>query len=107
MDEIEKFRERLEHYRNELENDNYDVEQDVVDLEEEVTEMSHQYDYQNDYDYKGKPSEYNALKAILNDIQKLKREFDFYDAEGELDIMYPNRHEEGFDEDSMNVFWEE
>lgn len=97
MDEIKKLRERLEQYRNELENDNYDVEQDVVDLELEVTEMMHQFDYQNDFNYKGKPTEFNALKAILQDIKKLKREFDFYDADGERDMMFPNGDEEDFD----------
>lgn len=97
MREIEKLRERLEHYRNELENENYDAEQDVVDLELEVTEMMHQFDYQNDFDFKGKPREYDALKAILQDIKKLKREFDFYDEQGEWDMMFPNGDEEDFD----------
>ncbi|QFG53409.1 hypothetical protein [Chryseobacterium sp.] len=97
MREIEKLRERLEHYRNELENENYDAEQDVVDLELEVTEMMHQFDYQNDFNYKGKPTEFNALKAILQDIKKLKREFDFYDEQGERDMMFPNGDEEDFD----------
>lgn len=39
----------------------------------------------------------------------MKQEFDFYDEESELDMMFPNRHDDDFDEDEeswSNVFGE-
>jgi hypothetical protein len=86
--------------QEELENDNLDVEQDVFDLEEKVKEsieFAHGYDLLN-------------MKMLLINIKSLKKEFDLYDEEGESDMMFPNRHDENFDNDSMNpdnVFWED
>lgn len=92
--EIEKLKVKLEHYLNELEKGNYDVEQEVVDFETEIMEMVRQFDYQDDFRYKGNPYELNALKSIIIDIKRLKNEFDFYDEETELDMMFPNRHDD-------------
>lgn len=100
--EIEKLKVKLEHYLNELEKGNYDVEQEVVDFETEIMEMVRQFDYQDDFRYKGNPYELNALKSIIIDIKRLKNEFDFYDEETELDMMFPNRHDDDFDDDDMS-----
>lgn len=53
----------------------------------------------------------NPNKSILKDIKSFKNlkqsiknfmdEYDFYDAESELDNMFSNRNDEDFDEDSM------
>jgi hypothetical protein len=77
---------------SELENENDEVQQEVFDLEQEVEEQiscSH-------------PGEINQLKSLLKKIKIMKREFDLYDEEAELDMMFPDRHEDDFDEDSMS-----
>ena len=78
--------------QEELENDNLDVEQEVFDLEEKVKEsigFAHGNDLLN-------------MKMLFKNIKSLKIEFDLYDEEGELDMMFPERHDENFDNDSMN-----
>lgn len=79
-------------FLDELENDNYEVEQDVIDLEQEVKEA---LEYTS-----GK--EYQKLSVLSIKINRMKKEFDFYDKEAELDIMFPDRHDEDFDEESMS-----
>ncbi len=78
--------------QEELENDNLDVEQDVFDLEEKVKE-SIEFAHGN---------ELLNMKMLLKNIKSFKIEFDLYDEEGELDMMFPDRHDENFDNDSMN-----
>ena len=46
--------------------------------------------------------EYIQLNKLIEKIGELKKEHEFYDAEAELDNMFPDRHDEGFDEDSMS-----
>ena len=92
METWEFYQEQLDHYREELENDNYDVEQDVVDLEENLKREIEMSFEENDAPY----------RKVLKAVKALKREFDFYDQEGELDMMFPDRHDDDFDEDSMS-----
>ena len=35
-------------------------------------------------------------------VERQKKEFDFYDEEATLDMMFPNRHDDDFDEDDMS-----
>jgi len=77
---------------DELENGNYEVEQDVIDLEQEVKDA---LEYTS-----GK--EHQKLSELSMEINRIKKEFDFYDEEAELDMMFPDRDEEGFDPDSMS-----
>lgn len=42
------------------------------------------------------------LDKLKKQINAFKREYDFYDAEAELDRMFPDRHDEDFDEDQMS-----
>ena len=95
METWEFYQEQLDRFREELENDNYEVEQDVVDLEENL---------QREIEMSFEEEDAEPYRKVLKDLKALKREFDFYDQEGELDMMFPNRHDEGFDEDSMNIF---
>ena len=95
METWEFYQEQLDQYREALENDNYEIEQDVVDLEMKLEEEIQQCFEEEDAE---------PYKKVLRELKALKREFDFYDEEGELDMMFPNRHDEDFDEDSMNVF---
>lgn len=43
-------------------------------------------------------------RKVLKALKALKIEFEFYDQEGELDMMLSDRHDDDFDEDSMNIF---
>jgi len=42
------------------------------------------------------------FSPLQGKMKQLKKELDLYDAEGELDMMYPNRHDEDFDEDEIS-----
>lgn len=42
------------------------------------------------------------VNKLLKGIKTLKRENNLFDPEDELDIMFPNRNDEGFDEDSIS-----
>lgn len=39
---------------------------------------------------------------LLKRINKIKKENDFYDEEATYDMMFPDRHDDDFDEDSMS-----
>ena len=78
-------------FYEELKNDNYDVEPEVLDLEQEVLDA---LDYTVD-------KENQNLSQLLLKIKSMKEEFDFYSEESELDMMFPDRHDDDFDEDSM------
>jgi hypothetical protein len=70
-----------------------DDEQLVYDLDEEI---------QDAYDEFYEEKEINQLNKLNKEFKVFKREYNFYDEEAELDRMFPDRHEEGFDEDSMS-----
>lgn len=92
MTHIEELNEKFEKLYEEFENGNYEAEQEVYDLEQEIEdELSI-----------ARGKEQQELKALQKKINSMKGEFDFYDEEAELDNMFPNRHDEDFDEDSMN-----
>ena len=94
MDAPEFYQEELDRFREELENENYDVEQDVLDLEMQLND-------EIEWLYAEEDSE--PYEKVLRELKALKEEFNFYDAEGERDMLYPNRHDEDFDEDSMSA----
>ena len=93
MNEIEKFEQELERLYAELENGNYDAEEKVLELEEKVK-------LRLDYAHS---TEEKRIKTLLQKIVAMKKEFDFYDQEGELDMMFPDRHDDDFDEDNMHL----
>lgn len=94
METAEFYQEELDRYRQELENDNYGVEQEVLDLELQLkNEIDRLYDEEDS----------EPFEKVLRELKELKEEFDFYDAEGELYMMFPDRHDKDFDEDSMSA----
>jgi poly-gamma-glutamate capsule biosynthesis protein CapA/YwtB (metallophosphatase superfamily) len=101
MEEIKELIEHFNYLYEEISNENYEAEDKVADLEEKIDQMIEDYSYQDDYHFKGEPKELDALKKLKNDVKKMKREFNFYDEQAELDRMFPNRHDEDFDEDDM------
>ena len=70
--------------RKELENDNLDVQQEVFDLEDEVQEKSEITS--------GK--EQNLLKGLLKQIKAMKKEFDLYDEDAEMGMMFPDGNDD-------------
>ena len=66
------------------------LEERISDLEREIYE-------------KLEVSRFNEelqLQSLLKKIDLFKEENDFYDADSELDGMFPDRHDDDFDEDS-------
>jgi hypothetical protein len=47
-------------------------------------------------------NELSSLQKIQEKIAQIKRNNDFFEEEAELDRLYPNRHEAGFDQTSMS-----
>lgn len=93
MEPWEYYKNLLDQYREQLENGNQDVEQDVVDLQESL---------EREIDMIPDDRDSSNYRKVLKELKAMKREFDFYDQEGELDMMFPDRHDEDFDEDSMS-----
>ena len=108
---IDSYKKRLEDARTKAENYEDDYEELVYELEKEILEefewtkdgIINHPNYGNVPDIKlpnGKLYlEYNQL---LKEIKDFKEYFDFYDADGELDMLFPDRHDDDFDEDSMS-----
>ena len=93
------------------ENQDDDYEQIVYDLEKDVKEeLKSVEDYIYSHPKYGFiPDEQipnwkdiSELESLLKKITHLKNENDFYDAEDMSDMMFPNRFDEDFDEDSLS-----
>lgn len=76
----------------ELENNNFDVEEQLYELEEQATDS---LGFTHD-------REHEMIEQLLKKIKSAKLEYDLYDEEAELDNMFPDRHDDDFDEDSMS-----
>lgn len=70
-----------------------DDEQIVYDFEEQIQEAYH---------VAFREEEVEEVRKLDKKVKRFKQEYDFYDAEAELDHMFPDRHDDGFDEDSMS-----
>ena len=102
MNSLTEFAERYKKLRLELENDNSEVEQDVNDLENDI-QYALDFATENNEEISHAKEEFiKGLQGLLKKVQKLKKKFDFYDEEAELDRMFPNRDDDDFDEDSMS-----
>src|SRR5690606_23915914 len=90
--EIKALKARFEELKEAFE-DGEDDHQLVYDFEEQLQEAQQMA---------FKETDISQLKKLDKELKEFKREYDFYDKESELDRMFPDRHEEGFDEDSMS-----
>lgn len=90
---LQDFRERLKKIEDEID------EMDVNELEERVYILEE--DISNELEMTD-PDEAQPFLSLLKKIKHIKKENDFYDQEAELDRMFPNRHDDDFDEDSMS-----
>ena len=52
--------------------------------------------------YENRSKEYENLLELVDELKSTKREYGFYVEEDELDNMFPDRHDEDFDEDDIN-----
>ncbi len=90
---IKELKERFDKIEEEVDEiDVNELEEIVYKLEEDISEVIGS----------GMPNEENSLRSLLKKIAFFKKENDFYDADAELDRMFPNRNDDDFDEDSMS-----
>lgn len=102
MKNYKQIKERLEYVlENNLNEDEHfdinDFEEEILGIEEQVNE---DLEISRIYHSRGSFEE-NKLKHLLKLIKRIKSDYNFYDEEYELDRMFPNRHDDDFDEDSM------
>ncbi|MBI9041950.1 hypothetical protein [Lutibacter sp.] len=89
----ESLKAKIDLIEEEIDNiDPTDLESDIYELEDELT-IKMQSCFVEDI---------HLFERLQRRINNIKKENDFYDAEGELDMMFPERHNEDFDEDSMS-----
>ncbi len=92
MERYKKLNEDYLRLYNELENDNFEVKKEVIELEEKIEEEC----------VISQGKEKLELIKLLNKVKNMKKEFEFYNQEAILDMMFPDRYDQGFDEDSMS-----
>jgi hypothetical protein len=92
MEVYNRINEKYLKILEELDNENYEVDQEIFDLEDEIKEA---LEYTTD-------EEYENLLELVDELKSTKREYGFYVEEDELDNMFPNRHDEDFDQDDIN-----
>ena len=92
MEDIELLKVRFSKIEESFENGEED-HQLVFDLEEKLQRVEEEV-------YEDEDTE--QLHKLKKQIKAFKREYEFYDAEAELDRMFPDRHDEDFDEDQMS-----
>jgi predicted nucleic acid-binding Zn-ribbon protein len=86
---LKYYKEKFDTIRSNYEKEEIDInqlEEQIYNLEDSIEGLE----------------ENTHTKSLLKSIIVFKKENDFYDAESELDRMFPDRNEEGFDEDSMS-----
>lgn len=92
MNTFNELNEEFNRIYEELQNDNFEAEEEMIQLEEKVREA---IEYTHGVENK-------SLNGLMSEIKSAKKEFDFFDADAELDNMFPNRYDDDFDEDSMS-----
>jgi hypothetical protein len=104
--DLKESEEKFAELEIQVENQEGDFEEDVTEFEESIQEeleLLNSFDSNNfDNPDPAINKEIKGFKKLLQKIKTLKAENDFYDAEAELDNMFPNRHDDDFDEDSMS-----
>ena len=99
--EITKLTTEIELIENKFEDLNFENlnTEEIESLESEVYELESEIDNYLDI---AQESQLSQLQKLKKRILLIKKENDFYDAEGELEMMFPNRYDNDFDEDSMS-----
>lgn len=91
---------RLDHLINSLDEIEGQIpEIELGDLDDKICELEEQIENAyEDIDEEG----VDILRDLKKRISRIRRESGLYDEETELDMMFPDRHDEDFDEDSMS-----
>jgi len=100
-EEINKLTTKIELIENKFEELNFENlnNEEIENLESEVYELESEID--NNLDI-AQGFQFSQLQKLKKRILHIKKENDFFDAESELDTMFPNRYDDDFDEDSMS-----
>lgn len=100
---------QLESYIHRLQElvDNPDVD-DIDALQEEVAEMKEEMSFLSETaltNREGYIPYYTEERVNLFEIlvKQVSAEYDFYDPEAELDMMFPNRHDDDYDDDEFSL----
>lgn len=87
--------------------DNPDVD-DIDALQEEVAEMKEEMSFLSETaltNREGYIPYYTEERINLFEklVKQVSAEYDFYDPEAELDMMFPNRHDDDYDDDEFSL----
>ena len=84
------------------------ISNSTPDSEEEIEEgfyaIKAKIDEFQDYPFGEK--EEQLFQKISKQFNRIKNDLDLFDEESELDMMFPNRHDDDFDEDSYSNMFE-
>ena len=94
MTEFENYKKGLDEIEHQLSEGNFEYEQVLFYLESEINSLKGQYSPES--------IQKSTIEKLSKRIEKIKNEYDIFDKEAQLDRMFPNRHDEDFDEDSMS-----
>jgi len=112
---LDKISENLFEMQKLLDNElNSDEKDRVEELNQETKKLFDELEYLEElfYDKMLDPSgisDYKKCKKLKHEFEDLQSNYDFEEEEsdedikeGSLDMMFPNRHDDDFDEDSMS-----
>lgn len=101
---------QLESYIHRLQElvDNHPDVDDIDALQEEVAEMKEEMSFLSEtalINREGYIPYYTEERVNLFEIlvKQVSAEYDFYDPEAELDMMFPNRHDDDYDDDDFSL----
>jgi tetrahydromethanopterin S-methyltransferase subunit G len=97
-EEIATITQKLNEIEEKFEVDNIEVDEHQ-DLESEVLKMEREI---LDHLYIAQGIQFSQLNKLQKRIHRIKEENEFYDEDSTLDMMFPNRDDDDFDEDSMS-----
>lgn len=101
--DLKDLRQRFNMIKSKEENEGSDYEEDVYELERNIDdEIESLESFTGEHPRKEEQVELKGLKQLKIELNQFKKENDFYDEEAELDRMFPNRHDDDFDDDSMS-----
>jgi len=103
--ELEQKITALETKISENREENNVEESENSDNSEQIEEMYYEIKEALDYELEMLPPEENIMSQygkLVKRVERIQNEMDFYDEDAELDRMFPNRHDDDFDEDSMS-----
>ena len=95
------------HRLQELVDNNAEID-DIDDLQEEIDGMKEEMSFLSEtalVNREGYIPYYTEERVNLFEklVKQVSAEYDFYDPEAEMDMMFPNRHDDDYDEDEFSI----